>query len=82
MVFCIMLGWYEIQISVSMKRVLLEHSHAHWSVATLALQRKNWVATETMGPTTAKMFAIWLSTGKVCQVLVFYMYNTYMDLRF
>lgn len=62
---------YEIQISVSINKALLEHSHVHsfTSLAAFMLQRQS----EAVGrrdhfqPIKLKMFTVWPLREKVCQ---------------
>ena len=59
---------YEIQISMSINKVLLEHSHAYpftYYLWLLCTKRQSWVvATETVWPAKPKIFTLWPFTEK------------------
>jgi hypothetical protein len=60
----------EIQISVSINKILLEHSHTHpFMDATARLAELNR-CNEAVGPAKAKIFTMKLLTEKVCQPLI------------
>lgn len=66
-IFYVTLKLYNIQISMSLKKVLLEYSQAHLfyllSIAAFALQWQSWAAeTEIMWTPEPKIFIIWLFT--------------------
>lgn len=65
--------WYKIQISASVNKDLLEHSHGHsltYGLWLLLPCSNSWrVATKTTRPTKSKVFTLWSFTEKVCQLL-------------
>ena len=62
-IFCKRQKLYDIQMSVSINKVLLEHSHTfvyRLSVATFTLQLQSWVVMiEAIWPAKPKIFTIW-----------------------
>lgn len=88
-VFFDMWKLYEIQISVSIHKVLLEHSHIHsfiyclWLLSLLWL--KSWVvATDAIWPERCKILPLWAFTEKVyrplnwmCHILHFKSYDRF-----